>query len=376
MLIALLGSSANAQARGGVLATSTALCLLNNSNAVNYEPCAPFTSVPAQLLSRTVFGNVFGPYNRPLVALNDGSAFVTVGWGGLSRIDRYGRVTTLWKPRTEDIERNYLYLDILSPFYAGAIVLYSNQIVGVRADGSLAFRKPVGSLAAITAIPDHEGTVWITGVVDDKEMLFAYLPRTHNVVDVSGQFAQGPILGIPDGRVYKNARDGVFALGSQPSFHWRFVHAPIIAPTPHPGQYGIDWPNPTFDGPHWSFLDVQAVGADESLWASTFTQVIHVHRDGSIHVIRLGSPITSMMVSPGQRFPNPIQLAMTRDGSIWITAEELIRITDDDRVELIGVPGNEHWGRALSFGLDNTGWSLSSVRGGASDSVVHFSIGP
>jgi hypothetical protein len=290
------------------------------------------------------------------------------GGGGLFRINRSNRTSILWQPNEVDYYGHTGSLDLLSPLNEGILVLYdSKELRGVRVDGALAFRIPVDAAdangrAPISAAQDSEGTVWIADGNGPKGMVYAYAPRTQRFESVPGEFAQAVVFADPGRRVYANTRDGLFALGSVPRFDRRLVHAPIPAPAPAPEQYGTDCP---------TLRGIQAVGPDGSLWASTCTQVIHVHRDGSIHVIRLAPPITSM-----KGLPSAIQLIMARDGAVWISWRKLIRITGDDEVQVIGIPRNGVWNRSLSFGPDNTGWAVSLVFDGGNDSVVHFSISP
>jgi len=113
--------------------------------------------------------------------------------------------------------------------------------------------------------------------------------------------------------------------------HRNFVHAPISLP---------GWHAP---------LDVRAVGSDGSLWASTWTDVIHVHSDGRVHKIVLAPPILVKTAIP-QAYP----LTMARDGAVWVNASKLFRISNDDRVAVIDLPNYEGWTRGPSFGSDNT----------------------
>jgi 6-phosphogluconolactonase (cycloisomerase 2 family) len=332
----------------------------------DFEPCAPFTTVKARVIatfSTTVFGASFGYGRRPVLALNDGSAIVATGLGGLFRINQQNRATVLWRPSQSD---DYWYghpIELLALFSGGAVVYAVKSVLGVRNDGSVAFRKDVyaGNVSSggqsITAAQDREGTVWIADNSGPKQAMYAYVPRTHRVVDIPS--GVGKIIRAPNGRVYESGRDGLFELDVQPRFSRRFVHAVIRVPTPRPGQ---------LDGS--PFADIQAVGSDGSLWGATWTQVIHVHPDGSMRVIRLAPPLTSIKMPPTN-----INLTMARDGSVWTTSK-LVRIVSDDRVEAIDLAGNDGWRRGPSFGPDNTGWTILSGENGGDASVAHFSIAP
>jgi hypothetical protein len=174
--------------------------------------------------------------------------------------------------------------------------------------------------------------------------------------------AQGRIIAAPDGQVYESAHDGLFALSSTPRVHSGFVHAPITLPPRSPDEYGIDSFSPT--------VDVQAVGSDGSLWGSTFTRVIHVHPDGSIHMIRVAPPITAIRMTPTN-----LRLTMARDGSVWISPG-LVRIENDDKVQAINLPHLDGWRLGPSFGPNNTAWAIATQENANTESVVHFSITP
>jgi hypothetical protein len=326
---------------------------------LRYEPCAPFTNVRAGVIAlfpwKTVFSGGVGYNREPLSALNDGSAMVAAGYGALFRIDPHNRVTMLWKETRSDYWMNS-GIALLAPFDESGVVLYvAKWVLGVRADGTTAFRKQVdfadGNWAGdnVTAAQDRDGTVWFAHVYDNKTV-YAYVPRTRQVEEVPNDVAQGDLIAAPDGRVYQNTRDGLFELKSLPHFHRNFVHAPITLP---------GWHAP---------LDIRAVGSDGSLWASTWTDVIHVHPDGRVHKIVLAPPIlviTAML--------QPYPLTMARDGAVWVNGSKLLRITNDDRVAVIDLPNYDAWTRGPSFGTDNTPWATVS---GENPGVAHFTIGP
>ncbi len=213
--------------------SSRRLCVYDNRFGLNYDPCAPFTSVHVTVLatfSTRVFGAWFEYDRRPVVALNDGSAIVAANIDGLFRIDRHNRVTILWGSNGRD----YWYENgPLAPFSEGVVLYAEKSVFGVRIDGSLAFRKQVdtvnGRAENVTAAQDRDGTVWIADANGPQEVVYAYVPQRHRVEEVPSKLAQGKIIAAPDGRVYESARDGLFALSSAPSFRRRFVHAPITA---------------------------------------------------------------------------------------------------------------------------------------------------
>jgi hypothetical protein len=326
---------------------------------LRYEPCAPFATVRAGVLAlfpTTVFDSGFYYNRRPLMALNDGSAMVAAGSGTLFRIDAQNRVTLLWKETRSDYWMNN-GIALLAPFNESGVVLYvAKWVLGVRADGTIAFRKQVdfadGNWAGdnVTAAQDRDGTVWFAHVYGDNKTVYTYVPRTRRVEEVPNDVAQGDIVAASDGGVYQNTSDGLFELKSLPHFHRNFVHAPIRL---SPGD---------------AALEIRAIGSDGSLWASTWTDVIHVHPDGHVHKIVLSPPI---MVSWGMS--RSFDLTIARDGAVWIKGPKLIRIANDDRVAVIDLPNYEAWTRGPSFGPDNTPWATVS---GENPGVAHFTIGP
>jgi outer membrane protein assembly factor BamB len=307
------------------------------------------------LFPTTVFNGGFGYNQRPFLALNDGSAMVTASSGTLFRIDAQNRVTLLWKaPRYDYYINNGI--ELLAPFGESGVVLYvAKWMLGVRADGTVAFRKQVdfadgNSAGDVTAAQDREGTVWFARVHGDNKTVYAYVPRTRRVEEVPNDVAQGDLVAASDGRVYQNTRDGLFELKSLPRFHRKLAHPPIRL---SPGD---------------EVLDIRAVGSDGSLWASTWTGVIHVHPDGRVHKIVLSPPI---MVSSG--LSRSFDLTIARDGAVWIKGSKLIRIANDDRVAVIDLANYDAWTRGPSFGPDNTPWTTVS---GENPGIAHFTIGP
>lgn len=345
-------------------------CVFDSRFGSGYEPCAPFTRVHAHALATftsSVFGDWFGEARRPVVALNDGSAMVEAGSGGLYRIDNQNHVAVLWLPDEHDWYGDPI--ELLAPFSGGAVVYAAKSVLGVRVDGSVVFRKQIENADKnwlgfrVTASQDAKGIVWFSDGNWSKTSVYAYLPHARKIVTLPSVLAQGQIIAAPDGRVYENGHDGLFSLTSAPQVHSRFVHSPISLPPRPADQFGID----TFS----SSADIQAVGSDGSLWGSTYTQVIHVHPDGSIHTIRLAPPITAIKMPPIN-----FHLTMARDGSVWLPGK-LVRITNDDRVQAIDLPHADGWRLGPSFGPDNTAWAITTGEdGGSSENVVHFSISP
>jgi hypothetical protein len=300
------------------------------------------------------------------MALNDGSAIVAAGLGGLFRINRQNRVSVLWRPGQDD----YWFInpiELLAPFNDGVVLYAEKSVMGVREDGTIAFRTRINPTEEndrgenVTATQDPDGTIWFAHRNGPDKAIYAYLMRTQRVEEVPSEIAQGALIASSNGCAYENTRDGLFELESVPEFHRSFVHKPVALPSPPQGQFGLDGGS--------SPLVIRAVGSDGSLWASTWTQVIHVHRDGSIHVIRLAPPITAVHIPPAN-----IDLTITHDDSVWVGSGP-VRIANDDRVQLIDFPGYYGW-RRLSFSPDNSAWTMLDGTNGAAPSVAHFSIIP
>jgi len=341
-------------------------CLFENAfGARDHDPCAPFTIVrahPLAIFSTSAFGGGFGSARRPVVALSDGSAMVANDEGGLFRIDQHNRVLTLWQPNGSSDWYNDP-IELLSSFRGGAVLYDRKAVMGVRRDGSIAFRKQVDPAEVgdnITAVQDPYGVVWIA-YANGPKAVYAFVSHAHRVEELPSEIAQGTIVTSQDGSVYDSTNDGLFELKALPHFQRHFVHGPVPLPTP-PRHFGIDG--------YPAFLDIQVIGSDGSLWGTTFTQVIHVHPDGSIHVIRLAPPLTAIRIPP-----HNLELTIARDGAVWL-ASSLVRITNDDRVQKIDLPRHDGWRRGPSFGPDNSAWTILSGESGGAASVAHFSIVP
>lgn len=79
--------------------------------------------------------------------------------------------------------------------------------------------------------------------------------------------------------------------------------------------------------------------------------MIHEHSGGKVAVIQL-----STFPSTITHLPGLIALQLAADNSAWITGyDKLIRITSDDRVEVMPFPGLGYYPQ-LSFSPDATVW--------------------
>lgn len=345
--------------------------------ATNFTPCAPFTVASADvlaILSKRAFGG-----SRPdsVVALANGSAIVIAN-NGLYRVDHGNQVTNLWGPESEH-QTDCYWLNLLAPYTQGVLLLRSGPqrltdwLMGVRPDGSVAFHlagtfamTAPNDPASAKAFQDAAGVIWIEGYGAEQHALYAL-----NLHDPRNPLPQGVplrlrgLFGDSMGNAYAHGADGLYRLRSSPDIDASFVHADIPSPSRHPGQYG------SMDsyGDHES---PSAVGPDGSLWATTVTQVIHVHADGTVRVLRLHEPLTSM-----KAYPSYIALQMAPDGSVWTQGyHEFIRITNDDRIEAIDAPwrpDENDYTVIYSFAPDGSVWYVQSLKPNET-SVVHIRI--
>ena len=230
-------------------------------------------------------------------------------------------------------------------------------------DGTLGFQAPVhpgrwgyGYLEGPAVEQDGNGVIWISE--SDGSAAYVY-PSVTDTQQPRLRLDGVAMIGDHNGEIYANMARGVFALTTMPRFQKRLVHAAIVAPS---ADTRSDLP---VSG---SALPVQAIGPDGSLWASTVTQVVHVHPDGTTKIIRLSRPYRGFYSAA----PLSIRLTMAPDGSIWATPR-LIRITKDDRVEDVEVEAFKHRIRAWSvaFGRDGSAWALTRDEPDG-NYVVHF----
>ncbi len=222
----------------------------------------------------------------------------------------------------------------------------------VRADGSLAFRLP---LAFDSVAQDAEGVVWLLKGRFPDQTLYAYFPRTQTQATLRLPKGIYSIFRSPNDRVYASNSDGLFELDFRPTVRARLVHGPVRRELS--SYRGLDF----FVSP------VQAVGRDGSLWASTPTQVIHVHPDGALRVMRFTEPPNSMTM------PWPaIHLTMTRDGAVWATWGKIIRIDNSDRIQVLTLPQPDGL-RDVRFGADSSLWLVvRDARTDQSLGIVNF----
>jgi hypothetical protein len=350
-----------------IASTDNGACPLHSQgigNPRSYQACAQFANVAPATIERIPHDR-FGEYNNPVVLslLSDGSPVIQGGFALFHAAD--GRLDPVLSPLGANCESDMWAL--IGAFDQEAFIKGASggPITGVRLNGSIAFKwsqyleKNDDSRTTFIA-PDKYGTLWFGWSSNDRTALYAYDARTRMINRFNLTFVVGGFRS-PNGHVYAASNRGLFELASQPRVSVRLVHAPIPAPAPAPMQLGVDWPyGPT--------LAIRAVGPDGSLWASTVSQVVHVHPDGTTRIIRLAPPAKSWHMPP-----TAIPLTMARDGSIWVPWGP-IHITADDRVELVTVPENEQWRDSLSPSPDGSVWVLAYNKTTGQRDVVHFTL--
>jgi hypothetical protein len=320
-----------------------------------YTPCAAFdvTSPDVMTLSESSFN---GNEPHSVLALDDGSVVVDAG-EQLFRVDRDNRITNLWGALPGDqLGSGRLYL--IAPYRKGFLLVRSHSsswLMGVRPDGSVAFNMP--GIYPKNAVQDTLGFLWIYHFGDPKSTIYAMAPNEGGVSSI--QKTSGDWNGLfadSHGSIYASLgyNGDLYKLDLQNgAVETRFAHASIAAIPQLTGQVGSDY-SP-------GQVAVQAIGPDGSLWASTLTQVIHIHADGTSVVMRLREPFFQMM------HPIPdIPLKMAPDGSVWIqTWHEFVRITNNDRVQAIHAParadGNDYT-VDFSFAPDSSMWYVQMLR--------------
>jgi hypothetical protein len=331
----------------------------------NYGPCEPFIAIAPTIIDR-IPGDRFGRFginSNPvaLALLSDGSPVVDAGEGLFHLIQ--GRIEVVLPPAGVGCGD---FLPLIGAFDREAFIKDegAGTVKAIRLNGSVAFEwsRKFGNRDASPSkfiAADRYGTLWFEWEANGRTVFYAYDPRTRVITTLDRTF--GFAFGSPNGRVYANANQGLFELTSRPHVSARLIHARIPAPPMAPSQLGVDWPyGPT--------LPIQAVGADGSFWATTISQVIHIHPDGTTHVIRLAPPANSWTM-----LPSPILITMAPDGSIWMSHRP-VHINTDDRVQVITLPSNESWKESLSPSEDGSLWVLAYNEGTGGRDVVHFAL--
>ncbi len=338
-------------------------CVFENPYSFQNSPaCASFTTVGTHILSiipSSGFGKGLEPEN--IAALDDGSLMVQTNRSGLFRVVNR-RIVQVWRPNPRCGPRAHFAFSLAGSIDDQAILqipsyqfvptqlsaaaskgyppgfppptppplhVPPNQIAGVRTNGSLLFKWPSEFREAAQSA---DGVIWFLEEDSSNATLYAYFPRTHSRVALAPLAATFSIFRSPNGKVYAGTFKGLFELDAGPKVHARLV--PVRT-----RELG--------DSP------VQAVGRDGSLWASTITDILHIHPDGSIHVMRLIQP-PSVMTHPWPL----LHLKMAPDGSVWISGRKLVRISQDDHIDVLTVPRDSDWSGAFAFGPDSSIWTI------------------
>jgi hypothetical protein len=279
-----------------------------------------------------------------IAALDDGSVMV-IG-DGLYLISGRNRVDMLWPPRAQDFWYG------LSPAREGAMALYRNEdVLGVREDGSLAFRFAVpgadrGHVDHLTLLEDRHDTIWMLASVNYVQALYSVNESTGHAKAATVNSVIARIFLDPKGEAYVALRDGtILLLNASSEPRARIFHEPVALESAPPGQFGTD-----------GAWEVEGVGSDSSIWLSNFTTVAHVHPDGRIAYRRLIVPFTSWKTIPGA-----ISLRVAPDGSAWAYAPEgFVRITDADAVQSVTVPRPmSGFAFPYAFAPDGSVWYVS-----------------
>ncbi len=310
-------------------------CVIENRYSPFTYPCAPFTKVGIRIkaaIPSSAFGTDAPPADSGI--LDDGSVMVQTDRHGLYRIAG-GRLQRLWPPGPRCEGQLHFEFAFTGSFDDEVLATVNRATsAAMRSDGLLAFRLP---LAFDSVAQDAGGVVWLSKGGYADQTLYAYFPRTR--VRLALQSPKGVYLfRSPNGHVYASNFDGLFELDSQPTVQARLVHGPLRwEQVQSYFELGL------------AVSPIQAVGREGSLWASTATQVIHVHPNGALHAMRFLEP-PNRITMPLQAIP----LTMTRDGAVWAWGKT-IRIDNSDRIQVLTLPQQDEVDR-LRFGPDSSVW--------------------
>ncbi len=307
--------------------------------------CAAFRDVPIRTL--TVIPSWRFPQGQQpegASALADGSVLVNTDYQALYRIIS-GHITTIWPPPERCKHSKHFWFGLAGSFDDQAVLKHGDSVAGVRPDGSLSFDRDY--LSNLVSVVQADGIIWFFRRNDQGYSLDAYDPRTRKAVEVDVPGIES-FFGSPNRHAYAGTRKGLYEMKARPTPRAQLVRASYEDALP------------------------QGVGPDGSFWASTITDVIHVHRDGAVHVMQFIPPITSG--SSLRR--EPISLNMAPDGSMWIQWTGLIRITNDDRIQRLEFPREGDWSRPISFGPDSSVWLVARANLNDVEGVVQFVPSP
>lgn len=325
---------------------------------------------PCAVVDRTLRARVLAHYPPSLFGgnhvtsfalLRDGTVMVGTDEQGLFRIDGRGRMTTLWPPRDHC---DGCHVTLFAPYVGGALAEYHySWLVGVSTNGALAdgpwtFADPAAMFDNVLG-QDADGAVWLEGQTPaGQRIVYILNPATKAIQSIPGATFYGAQIFISiDGHAYsRNEKVGITELRGLPTFQERFIHAPL--PSPPPSPIGTDGLTRTF-----------FVAPDGSCWGSTATQILHLHVDGRLAVIRLAPPMLRGCIACGYR-PR-----MAPDGSVFMfLANHAIHVTLADRVEVLDLPDidrNGYYDYPTAFAPDGTLWYISIDDHAHLSSLVH-----
>lgn len=339
-------------------------CALANWPAwPNESPCSPYTRITVPRMatfSRDAFYS--SCQLGALAALSDGSAVVEESPYALFRI-RGARVGVLWasresrycventisdringQPRPPPLPVPCYEFLLLGSFESTAVIQCGDGggdwIFGITAGGFVGLRFFTGGDLAQGSIfygRDPDGALWFyspnarfpQGAIYACEVAASKcVPLTEPVQNVF----QGPF-----GFIYANVDKNVVYLRSTPDVRAHFFRGPI--------------PLSTAQLPGMTDIAVSRIGRDGSAWATTPINVIHQHPNGQVKIIKL---------QPEARTSHsgPLGLNIAPDGSAWVASgsgDKLVRITKDDRVEVMVIPGLAPYPE-IHFSRDGTVW--------------------
>lgn len=377
--------AAIALSRTSVCASITTPCALS-SPATDQPPCSPYIVTPARIIATFTRNNFNGMYDPDALAtLSDGSAVVAEAPYALFRIhsggvgvmwapagSRYylptnniwiarpgatpgvyysGPHTRVWinespPPPTPTPAPESVYFYLLGSLGNTVLIQYGdNWIYGLSLDGDVAFRFPLAGADLVDRPTffgrDPDGALWFESASgrSRRNTIYAFYPGSKKLLVLSEPVEN--LFQGPSGFIYATLGKNLVKLTSNPKAQARFSRGPIVVKQGDLGG-GFDIP-------------VSRIGADGSAWASTSDYVIHEHPNGQVSEIRLArTPLTISFL------PRPIQINLAPDGSNWSTAtNKLVRITKDDRVEVMNIPNVRALGwfpEAPHLSPDNTVW--------------------
>jgi hypothetical protein len=218
------------------------------------------------------------------------------------------------------------YFYLLGSFDDTVVIQYATDwIYGIGTGGSVDFRFFRGGTELMDRPtflgrdPDH--VLWfVSGSARyHRDTVYALFLTTNKLVALTESVENA--FQAPSGFIYARMGRNLVQLRSIPNVQARYNRGPI--PLRAGEIFGM------------SDIAVSRTGPDGSAWASTPEQVIHEHPNGQVNVIGL-SRWPSTITHP----PVPLELQVAPDGSAWIARyDKLIRITKEDRVEVMSFPG-------------------------------------